>query len=354
MYGRGANSLNWVFVAAVALASTGCFGPDPASDGYSEQRFDQLVDAARGRSVPVTVLRPHQTEPPQPAPLIILSHGGAAGRSSYRYLATHLARNGYVVAIPEHVGSNTAALVRGIIHRLSGPSTVTAAMAQDRSEWRARPADITFVVDEAARWNASDPALRSSIDLAHIGVLGHSYGAYTALAVAGARVWLDDTLSDLGDPRVRAMVALSPSGPGGWGWFTEESYANVDIPALLVTGSRDIVTEWQTGEWRKQAFDLMAPGERYCLWLEGATHFDFVDLSFQGGRSERVHRIVEAMVLAFFDKQLKAEPGSSDHRLSAEYAGRLAGPGIPEVRLITREPAMQRAPDTEPSPRAED
>lgn len=308
-----------------------------ADQAYSELSFDGLVDEARGRRVPVTVLFPNRTDPPRSSPLIVLSHGAAAGRSSYAYLAKHLARNGYVVAISEHVGSSTKALLRGIFRQRSGPRRVSAEMARDRGEWQARPAGIRFVVDTAARWNETDPRLRNTIDLARIGVLGDSYGAYTALAVGGVGVRIGDSLSDFSNPRVDAMVALSPSGPGGWGGFSEESFARVEIPALLVTGSADVVTDWQWGEWRKLAYDLMPPGPRYFLWLEEATHFDFTDLPFKGSRSASVHRIVETMVLAFFDVHLKTESNSSMQRLNDGYAGSLSDLEIPEVRLYTRD-----------------
>jgi hypothetical protein len=42
----------------------------------------------------------------QPAPVVVLSHGFGATRASYVYLSRHLASHGFVVAAPEHVGSD--------------------------------------------------------------------------------------------------------------------------------------------------------------------------------------------------------------------------------------------------------
>ncbi|MFQ5503202.1 MAG: alpha/beta hydrolase family protein [Planctomycetota bacterium] len=209
-------------------------------------------------------------------------------------------------------------------------------MARDTAEWRARPADIRFVIDQASRWNRSDTDLRGRIDLERVGVLGHSYGAYTALAAAGARVQVAGVSSDFSDPRVDAMVALSPSGPGGWGWFSETSYQSVDVPALLVTGSQDTMTDWQSGSWRKQAFDLMSPGPRYCLWLEGATHLDFADLPLASQRAATVHRIVETMTALFFEAHLKQDPVARKALQNAARAAALAGPAIPELQWYTK------------------
>src|SRR5690242_1644491 len=42
----------------------------------------------------------------QDLPLVVISHGSGGSRLSHRTLARHLARNGFVVAIPEHPRNN--------------------------------------------------------------------------------------------------------------------------------------------------------------------------------------------------------------------------------------------------------
>ena len=52
------------------------------------------------------------------------------------------------------------------------------------SEFIDRPKDISYVIDELERRNQI--AMRGKLDLNKIAVIGHSFGGYTALAVAGA------------------------------------------------------------------------------------------------------------------------------------------------------------------------
>jgi len=66
--------------------------------------FDNLRDDARKRDVPTTVYAP---EAPGVYPYVLLSHGLGGDRRHYVYLAHHLASHGYVVAVPEHVGSSS-------------------------------------------------------------------------------------------------------------------------------------------------------------------------------------------------------------------------------------------------------
>ncbi len=42
-----------------------------------------------------------------PRQIIVISHGLGSDRTSFAYLAEHLASYGFVVAVPEHPGSNS-------------------------------------------------------------------------------------------------------------------------------------------------------------------------------------------------------------------------------------------------------
>ena len=66
----------------------------------------------------------------------------------------------------------------------------------------------------AERQRAAD--LGVVLDLNRVGHLGHSWGAYTAHAVAGGR-FEHARMSELRDERVVVIVALSPQGPGSEG-----------------------------------------------------------------------------------------------------------------------------------------
>ena len=76
----------------------------------------------------------------KPAPLAILAHGFASDRFHFSYLAEHLASHGYVVLVPEHIGSNreyAEAFLRGELSVDVSPI-----------EFFNRPLDITYLLDK--------------------------------------------------------------------------------------------------------------------------------------------------------------------------------------------------------------
>ena len=76
-----------------------------------------------------------------------------------------------------------------------------------------RPEDIRYILDHLADLETQSPELDGMLDLKKIGVAGHSFGAYTTLAVAGATVNLPHAQPlSFNDIRPLAFIALSPQG----------------------------------------------------------------------------------------------------------------------------------------------
>ena len=96
--------------------------------------------------------------------LIVVSHGAGGMALLHRDLAMALASQGYVVAAPTHP--------RGKGNDISGVGV-----------WVGRPKQVSRVIDAVLE----DGELGAHIERERIGVVGHSNGGYTALAVAGAR-----------------------------------------------------------------------------------------------------------------------------------------------------------------------
>lgn len=160
-------------------------------------------------------------------PLVVLSHGNGGTPWAYRDLAKHLAQSGFIVALPEHRGNS----------RNDNSLAGTAANLENR------PRHISLVIDAAF----ADPILKSHLAPAHVGVMGHSIGSYTALAVAGGQPWAASHESLDGEPhpvevtpdqRVRALVLLMPATF----WFISGSLSEVQIPILMRTGEKDEIT----------------------------------------------------------------------------------------------------------------
>lgn len=275
--------------------------------------FADLSDPVRGRKVPIKV---HLPTGGGSYPVVVVSHGGGGHWDANFAQAHHLASHGYVVLAMEHVGSNTNVLKRSFrfIANLKG-------MTRDATEVLGRPKDISFAIDRAEQWNKSHDKLHGKLDIEHVGVLGHSFGAYTTLVITGMRPalnWLrppvvpDQGLGpDLRDDRVDCGVALSPQGPGE-PFFIETSYTSLKTPLLGISGSRD-QQQGATPENRRRAFELWPPGDKYLIWLANSDHTAFSDATGSARRMlpsrarDDVQPFVRAATLLFFNAYLKVD-----------------------------------------------
>lgn len=213
-----------------------------------------LRDAQRGRDVSLTIDYPTTAGP---HPLIIFSHGFGSNGRAYVGLSSHWASNGYVVIKPTHAGDNSLRI-----------ADITPA------DFRYRVADIKFVLDSLDALETAYPELKGKIDRAKIGVGGHSLGALTAMLIGGVRTFPGGT--SYADPRVKAVIAMSPQGPReSWG-LTKESWSEVRVPMMFMTGDRDKgIDDSETPEWRREAFELSAPGDKWLVFIQGAGHLAF-------------------------------------------------------------------------------
>lgn len=310
-----------------------------------ELEFPKLRDPKRGgRSVPIKLHLPKNT-PTGPLPIVIVSHGGGGSWDANFSQARHLASHGYAVVCLEHVGSNTERLRRGFRFMRN-----LLEMTRDADEVFARPRDVSFAIDVISKWNSSEQKFSGRFDLNRIGVLGHSFGAYTALAVCGARPalnWLKPRVEpgaglglDLSDSRVKACVALSPQGPGE-PFFLEESYASVSRPVLGISGSKD-EQQNSTPENRRRFFELLPPGDKYFVWLENADHPSFSDSSGSGRRGLRsasrveVQPIARAATLLFFDGYLRYDKRTALSMLSQSGLGSLTGKIVTGIAVSSK------------------
>lgn len=330
-------------------------GDDHSSPGthtVATLEYSNLTDSRRGgRRVPVKV---HHPRDGGPFPLVILSHGATGAWDSLEGLARHLASHGYVVMCPSHVYSNTERTREYMkesrkLFRLAKYLEAGRRMLKDPKAVLERPRDISFVIDQAERWNKDKThPLGGRIDPSRIAVGGHSFGAYTTYAVCGARPILDHLSPpvkpgkglgpDLSDPRVSAGIAMSPQGPGG-SFFDRESFKTIRCPLLCFSGSRDKM-EGLNGEsldpkTRLESFHLMPGGQKYYLWLENAGHMAFADARdkalFGPSREWKdTQRITKAMILVFCDAMLK-DVKKARGLLNRKFAESLTGTRVNRI-----------------------
>jgi predicted dienelactone hydrolase len=188
--------------------------------------------------------------------LIVISHGNRGSELGHSSLAEALAQDGYLVAALRHPGDNW-----------QDGSLLQASPLRYFTE---RPQHVSRVIDalmQDTMW--SERIAKDGIG-PRVGAIGHSAGGYTVVALAGGQPDLprisahcqanrgDDSIfcglvqpaqpptapapaptlpsmPSLIDPRVRAVVALSPLGVV----FSAESLAKIRIPTAIYVAEQD-------------------------------------------------------------------------------------------------------------------
>ncbi|MEH2033346.1 MAG: alpha/beta hydrolase [Nostoc sp.] len=328
-------------VPLMDLGKTGSFR-------FSKQTIT-LNDLSRQRRFPADIYLP-TTQTPRP--IIVISHGLGSDRTSFAYLAEHLASYGFVVAVPEHPGSNSKqiqALLAGTADTITNPRELID-----------RPLDIKFLLDELTRLSQSDSTFKGRLNLQEIGIVGQSFGGYTALALAGAKInfqqvkadcpALKDTLNvslllqclalklpktqyNLSDQRIKAAIAINPVDSSIFG---QASLSQIKIPVMIVSGSADTVAPALAEQI--QPFTWLTTPNKYLVIINGGTHFSTIAESPNatvpvpsqviGSSPALARRYVKALSVPFFETYI-AEQSIYLPYLSTDYINTISQQPLP-------------------------
>lgn len=298
----------WMMAAAAFAVEPAHYSPDAGPNKV--RTIDQLVlhDSARQKDVKVKIYYP---DGGGPFPVIIFSHGAFGSKETYWALGEYWASYGYVSIHPSHDDSRQDSGYRGGLMQV----------LRDSRLWESRPKDISFVIDSLGQIEKLAPELRGKLDLSRIGVGGHSYGAYTAEAIAGATVTIpgESAPRSFADPRVKAVVIMSPQGEGEMG-LTAHSWDNMRLPTLLLYGSLDFGTQRRTPTWRSQPFYRSPPGDKYDVELKGATHMTLVGPFRKPGHQSMLFQCAKLETVAFWDAYLKGDSAAKAYLASDALA----------------------------------
>jgi predicted dienelactone hydrolase len=247
-----------------------------------------------------------------PWPVAVLSHGHQGYPAGMSYLSEHLASHGWLVLAPSHKGNTFA----------DGDNRRTDI-------YYLRALDVSAALDAAGALPASHPA--HGLAGGARAIIGHSFGGYTALMLAGARHDMDaleagcaagtgkaSFCSDLDaaraavfrggltDPRFSAVVSLDP---GDFDLFGAAGVAQVGLPALHMVAE---ASGHRPGHPEEDPYWSALPGAapRRVL-LRGGAHNDFTDACAAGLdiqcsalAAEPVWRMIRVYVQAFLQRYL--------------------------------------------------
>jgi predicted dienelactone hydrolase len=284
-------------------------GYELAPGPYTVSEVEDLVlhDANRGKDLHVRIFYPNDSGK---YPVIVFSHGAGGSQTCCDALTRHWATYGYVTIQPTHDDS-------AVQRRNQGQENIRFTQAvrdalKKPALWESRPLDISYVLDALYSLENRVPGLLGKMDADRIGVGGHSMGSYTTEAIAGALIDLPGhSARNFGDPRVKAVLCLSPQGPGQFG-LNDHSFDQISLPYMGMTGSLDSLGPAASPAWHKIPFDRSQPGgDKYHLFIEGANHMSFITpRALLPGRAEQGGAIFDytnSAALAFWDAYLKGD-----------------------------------------------
>ena len=273
-----------------------------------------LHDGARNKDLEVSIEYP--TRGAGPFPVIVFSPGYGGSSHGYEGLISYWTSYGYVCIRPAPAD---AGALRDAMNDLLGmrsderpagndrrqqrsrgnadarartrPNVAEAIWDKEREpQWRDRVRDVVLILDSLNDLEKSYPELAGKMDHARIGVGGHSYGAFTALLSAGGKTFSNPPLA-LGDGRVKAIVAMSPQGIAANRGLTADSWKDVRVPAMFMTGSRDYGANENEGpDWRRTAFENSPAGDKFFVLIRGAGHMTFTGVGSGLGEQYDVPR----------------------------------------------------------------
>lgn len=327
--------------------------PDLQTEGnFKSKKYTlEFFDSTRNRRLFTDVYIPNVHHP---TPVIVISHGLGLDSSNFRYLAHHLASRGLVVVVPNHPGSQDQKLPRQ-------PSLIKSNTGKviEAGEFLDRPLDIKYVLDQLQKSNQSDPIFKGKLNLEQVGVFGQSFGGYTALALAGAKInfaqleqdcqpdALQDTWNmslllqcralelqtksrqkynfNLRDKRVKAAIAVNPITSSIFG---QVGLNQIQTPVMFVGSSEDTVAPALYEQILP--FSWLTNPHKYLVMLVGGTHFSTIGNSNSGskqvplptdmiGNASQARSYINAFSLSFFQTYVSQKPQYISY-LNAGYA----------------------------------
>ena len=308
---------------------------DLRTTGNGQWTREKFTYLQRDRNIQISVDLYLPKNLAKPAPLIVISHGLASNPDTLQYLSQHLASHGFAVAALEHPKTSS----RDFAAFLSGLSN-----SPQIEEAIQRPYDVKYLLDDLEQKVKNDPSWRDRLNPEQVGLIGHSLGGYTVLALGGAQLnfnqinqecstsepniasfnvakilqcrfsALETNNIDFSDRRVKAVLAINPLG--GSTLLGKEGIQNIKVPIAIFASGNDIFTPAVPEQFFP--FVWLRTSHKYLATFPKGTHFSFLERSDRGvlivpdnvvgEKPEFTHPYAKALSLAFFQTYLNQRP----------------------------------------------
>jgi predicted dienelactone hydrolase len=356
-----ASKVNWTYWRTQAMSTilqdslkvdagkfSAPFDVNAAGEFEVEQSMMMRTDSKRKRTLNFDAYIPKGNATNKP--LVMIAPGYEADKGFLAYVAKHLASHGFTVVSLEHPSVTSEGKIN--LDRLI-----------PASEFVDRPKDVSFVLDELAKLNESSE-LQGKFNTDRVMIIGHSLGGYTALALAGGELRLDELRQfcegsnvlervpadwlqcnatklpntktvRVQDKRIQQAIALNPAIGKIFG---KAGLSKVDTPTVVLSSSEDSLAPALSQQF--QPF-MQLSKQKYLLTAIGSTHLSVSDPNNfsgalatstlvkekRGAEVEPLRKAVLGVTLAFV-QQMTPEAKKYEPFLSAAYVQSLSSSEI--------------------------
>ncbi|MEP6495686.1 MAG: family membership [bacterium] len=320
--------------------------PEAAADDYLPAPLRGAIERARGPLISNLLTRDlakvtsHSTGNAQLSrqqrsyPVVIMRGGASAEVANYSTLAEDLSSHGYiVVGFDAPYRTNVVVLPDSRVIKRTMDNSPDIGSSREQADRLAKlldawTADVAFVTDRLEQLNASDSSgkFTGRLDMARLGVFGHSLGGATAAQFCHV------------DSRCKAGIDVDGALLG------TVIQAGISRPFMFLLSDHGRPADSVSGRIEtdiRSVYDRLPPGGRLRIAIRGANHFTFSDdgallksyavrgalRAFGGLRidARRQLAVTAFCVHSFFDEYLKDEGAPKLETLVSAY---------PELRVL--------------------